>query len=163
MGNVDKAKIAGALAATLGGMIFINHGQWSGYRNKLDVHLRKGENELENYEIKTFYEKLMQIIQDPAFTSSSYHYIYNITGVKKNDYIAYIREEGESHYLVVVNYSGSYGCGDVPIYNIKENLDVSLREVLNDVEYIRNGFYIRNQGLIVCLNPWETQIFKYNY
>ena len=163
MGNIDKAKTAGALAATLGGMIFINHGQWSGYRNKLEVHLRKGENELENYEIKTFYEKLMQIIQDPAFTSSNYYYINNIKGVKKDDYIAYIREEGESHYLVVVNYSDSYGCGDVPIYNIEENLDVSLREVLHDVEYIRNGYYARNKGLIVCLNPWETQIFKYNY
>jgi len=38
MGSVEKAKAEGTMAATLGGMIFMNHGQWSGYRNKLDVH-----------------------------------------------------------------------------------------------------------------------------
>ena len=163
MGNVKKAMAAGTIASTVGGMIFINHGQWSGYKNKLEVHLRKGEDEDENNEVKNYYQKLIQIIQDPAFTGSNYYFINDIKGDKKDDFIAYLREEGDSHYLVVVNYSNSYGCANVPIYNMNDNVDVSLYEVFNDEEYIRNGSDIRNKGLIVCLNPWETQIFKYNY
>ena len=33
--NIEKAKAAGTIAATIGGMIFINHGQWSGYKNRI--------------------------------------------------------------------------------------------------------------------------------
>ena len=44
-GNLEKARAAGTIAATLGGMIFFNHGQWSGLKNKLDVHLRRGASE----------------------------------------------------------------------------------------------------------------------
>ena len=163
MGNVEKAKAAGTVAATLGGMIFMNHGQWSGYRNKLDVHLRRGADEDEDTGVKKYYERLMKIVQDPAFTGSSYYFVYNMSGDKKNDFIAYLREDGNSHYLVVVNYSDGNGCTNVPIYNIEGNGDHPIHEVIDDVEYIRNVDSIRNEGLIVCLKPWQSQIFKYNY
>ena len=163
MGNIEKAKAAGTVAATLGGMIFMNHGQWSGYRNKLDVHLRRGADEEEDTGVKKYYERLMKIIQDPAFTGSSYYFVYNMSGDKKNDFIAYLREDGNSHYLIVVNYSDGNGCANVPIYNIEGNGDHPVHEVIDDVEYIRNVDSIRNEGLIVCLSPWQSQIFKYNY
>ena len=106
MGSIEKAKAAGTIAATIGGMIFMNHGQWSGYKNKLDVHLRRGADEMEDGGVKKFYERLMKIVQDPAFTGTSYYFVYNMSGDKKDDFIAYLREEGDSHYLVVVNYNG---------------------------------------------------------
>jgi glycosidase len=162
-GNIEKAKAAGTIAATLGGMIFMNHGQWSGFRNKLDVHLRRGADEAEDTGIKKYYERLMKIVQDPAFTGSNYYFVYNMSGEKSNDFIAYLREDGNSHYLVVVNYSDGTGCANVPIYNIEGNGDHPIHEVIDDVEYIRNVDSIRNEGLIVCLKPWQSQIFKYNY
>ena len=163
MGSIEKAKAAGTIAATIGGMIFMNHGQWSGYKNKLDVHLRRGADEMEDGGVKKFYERLMKIVQDPAFTGTSYYFVYNMSGDKKDDFIAYLREDGDSHYLVVVNYNGYSGCANVPIYNIEGNGDHVLHEVVEDVEYIRNVDTIRNQGLTVCLSGWQTQIFKYNY
>ena len=163
MKTVEKAKAAGTIAATLGGMIFMNHGQWSGYRNKLDVHLRRGADEAEDTGTKKYYERLMKIVQDPAFTGSNYYFVYNMSGEKSNDFIAYLREDGNSHYLIVVNYSDGTGCANVPIYNIEGNGDHPVHEVIDDVEYIRNVDSIRNQGLIVCLYGWQSQIFKYNY
>ena len=162
-GNIDKSKAAGTIAATLGGMIFMNHGQWSGYKNKLEIHLRRAEEEMEDGGVKLYYKRLMQIIQDSAFTGSGFYYINDIKGEKKNDFVAFIREEGEKHYLVVVNYSDSTGCSNVPIYNIAGNGEKTLHEVVDDVEYIRNIDTIRKEGLVVCLYPWQTQIFKYNY
>ena len=141
----------------------MNHGQWSGYRNKLDVHLRRGADEMEDGGVRKYYERLMQIVQDPAFTGTNYYFVYNMSGERKNDFVAYLREEDDSHYLVVVNYSGYSGCANVPIYNIEGNGDHVVHEVVDDVEYVRNVDTIRNEGLTVCLTGWQSQIFKYNY
>ena len=40
-GNLEKAKAMGTIAATVGGMIFMNNGQLGGKTKKLDVHLRR--------------------------------------------------------------------------------------------------------------------------
>ena len=162
-GNYKKAKAAGTIGATIGGMIFMNHGQWEGKKNMLDVHLRRGEYEPVNEEIKNHYERLTKIIQDKAFRSHNFYYVGDISGDKKDDFIAYIREEEESHYLVVVNYGDSDGCSSVPIYNIKGYRYCLLYEVLKEEEYISDVSSVKNKGLNVCLKAWESQIFKYNY
>ena len=41
MGNLEKSNAAGVIPATIGGMTFLNHGQFSGLKNKFDVHLRR--------------------------------------------------------------------------------------------------------------------------
>ena len=162
-GNYQKAKAAGTIAATIGGMIFMNHGQWIGKKNMLDVHLRRCEDEPINTEIQNHYKKLNQIIKDKAFRGENYYYIENMSGDKKEDFISYIREEDKSHYLVVVNFSDNDGCANVPIYNIKGFRYSLLYDVLNEEEYIENLDDIKNKGLNVCLKAWESQIFKYNY
>ena len=163
MKSIEKGKAAGTIAATIGGMTFINHGQLNGYKNKLEVHLRRGYEENEDEDVKKYYNKLMQIIQDPAFRGEKTSVIANIIGKKKDDFVAYIREKEDNYYLVVVNYSDSFGCASIPISNIKGNGECSLFEMLNEREYIRISENLRKEGLVVCLDPWETQIFKYNF
>ena len=163
MGSTDKAMAAGTIAATIGGMTFLNHGQWSGYKNKLEVHLRRGYNEMQNEEVKKYYKKLMQIIQDPAFRGEKLNVVENMTEKKKDDFVAFIREKEESYYLVVVNYSDTFGCANIPISNLQGKGECSIRDVINDREYLRIAENIRKEGLIICIIPWETQIFKYNY
>jgi glycosidase len=163
MADVEKAKAAGTIAATIGGMIFINHGQWSGYKNKLEVHLRRGYGEDENEDVKNYYQKLMKIIQDPAFTGDEMYPVTNLSGKKKDEFVAYIRVKGVSYYLVVVNYSNSFGCAYVPIFNIEGRGEISINEAFKDLEYIRVAENLKNKGLFVCLDPWKVQIFKYNY
>ena len=161
-GNYKKAKAAGTIGGTIGGMIFMNHGQWVGRKNMLDVHLRRAEEEEDNEEIKKYYEKLNQIIQDKSFRSDNFYYVDILNGERKDDFIAYIREE-ESHYLVVVNFSENEGCANVPIYNLKENDFIFVYDMLNDVEIKKKYDTVKNYGLNVCLKAWESQIFKYNY
>ena len=161
--NYKKAKAAGTIAATIGGMIFMNHGQWIGKKNMLDVHLRRGQDEPVNYEIKSHYQRLNQIIKNKTFRSDNFYYAGVIDGERKDDFIAYIREDEESHYLVVVNFSENEGCANVPIYNLKGRRYTLVYDLLNDVEYIKTYDIVKNQGLKVCLKAWESQIFKYNY
>ena len=161
--NYKKAKAAGTIAATIGGMIFMNHGQWIGKKNMLDVHLRRGQDEPVNYEIKSHYQRLNQIIKNKTFRSDNFYFAGVIDGERKDDFIAYIREDEESHYLVVVNFSENEGCANVPIYNLKGRRYTLVYDLLNDVEYIKTYDIVKNQGLKVCLKAWESQIFKYNY
>ena len=77
--------------------------------------------------------------------------------------LPYIREEGSSHYLVVVNYQEYYGCAEVPIYNISGSGNVKIKEMISGIEYSRNADTMRGVGLTVCLNGFQAQIFKYNY
>ena len=163
MGTVDKAKAAGTIAATLGGMIFFNHGQWSGLRNKLDVHLRRGATETPNTSVTKYYETLMKIIVDPAFKGPNYYFVWNMSGDKASEFVAYIREKDSSHYLVVVNYHGYYGCAEVPIYNIAGSGMVNVKEMISNTVYSRNAETMRGVGLTVCLKAYQAQIFKYNY
>ena len=163
MGSIEKAKAAGTIAATIGGMIFFNHGQWSGLKNKLDVHLRRGATESADSGTVKYYETLMKIIVDPAFKGPNYYFVWNISGDKKNDFIAYIREKDTSHYLVIVNYSSNYGCAEVPIYNVEGSGNKNIKEMISGTVYSRNADTMRGVGLTVCLSGYQSQIFKYNY
>ena len=162
-GNLEKAKAAGTIAATLGGMIFFNHGQWSGLKNKLDVHLRRGASESADSGTENHYKKLMQIIADSAFKGPNYYFVYNISGDKELDFIGYIREVDDAHYLVVVNYASTYGCAEVPIYNMEGSGMKNVKEMFSGIEYSVDADIMRNVGLTVCLNGYQAQIFKYNY
>jgi hypothetical protein len=162
MGSVEKSDAAGTIAATVGGMIFLNHGQWDGLRNKLDVHLRRGADEDVNVKAQQHYNKLMDIIKDKAFHSGNYYFVYNMSGDAASRFVAYLRND-ENNFLVVVNYSDNYGCANVPIYNIKGSGDIKVYEMFSDIEYTRNAETIRNSGLTVCLEAYQSQIFKYNY
>ena len=160
--DYKKAMAAGTLAATFGGMIFVNHGQWEGKKKNLDVHLRRATYESDNLIVKDYYKKLSKVLREPAFRSSNFYFVDNMTGGKKDDFIAYIREEGDNHYIVIVNYSSSQGCAYVPIHNIKGYRYCLIHEALSNQEYIKTVKDAKN-GMFVCLDAWETQIFQYNY
>ena len=161
-GDKKKAMAAGTIGATVGGMIFINHGQWEGKYYKLDVHLRRAVFENDDLIVKDYYTRLNKVLKEPAFRGSNFYYIEHMTGDMRKDFIAYIREEDDNHYLVVVNYSEKTGCANVPIYNIKGYRYCLLHEALNNKEYVKTVKEVKS-GMNVCLAPWESQIFQYNY
>jgi hypothetical protein len=140
----------------------MNHGQWNGLKNKLDVHLRRGADENISTKAQQHYDKLMDIIKDKAFHSKSYYFVYNMSGDAASRFVAYLRND-ENNFLVVVNYSEYSGCANVPIYNIIGSGMVYVYEMFSDIEYSRDAETIRNSGLTVCLEAFQSQIFKYNY
>ena len=158
-GDNEKAKAAGTIAATIGGMALMNHGQWYGRQNKLDIHLRRAKGEEENYDMLKYYLKLVSIVKNPAFKGLGYKYVK----AENEDFVAYIREDGDNHFLVVVNYSDTAKCSYVPLYNLKGFKYCLLYEAFSDEEYVKSVDILKQKGLQVCLKPWETQIFQYNY
>ena len=161
-GNYQKAKAMGTIAATVGGMIFMNNGLFGGKKNKLDVHLRRAQYEGDIAHMKNHYNKLNKVLLEPAFRGNNFYYVDNITGEKKDDFIAYIREEGDNHFLIVVNYSNDKGCANVPIYNVKGFKYTLIFDALNNIEYVKNHNDVK-EGMRICLDAWESHIYQYNY
>ena len=159
MGSVEKSNAAGVIAATIGGMIFFNHGQFSGLKNKLDVHLRRSLEEKTSDLAVKHYDNLLRIIKDDAFKSKNYYFVYNINGYDAWRFIGFIRKEINS-YLIVVNYSDNYACANVPIYDVRDNL---VYEMFSQIEYERDARTMKSTGLTVCIPAYQSQIFKYNY
>ena len=159
MGSIQKSNAAGVIAATIGGMIFFNHGQFYGLKNKLDVHLRRSyKEEISDLTVK-HYDNLLSIIKDDAFKSQSYYFVYNINGYDAWRFIGFIRKDINS-YLIVVNYSDNYACANVPIYDVRDNL---VYEMFSKIEYERDAITMKTSGLTVCIPRYQSQIFKYNY
>ena len=161
-GDHQKAKAMGTIAATVGGMIFMNNGQWGGKIEFLNVHLRRAKYEGDIDYMVNHYNKLNKVLLEPAFRGNNFYYVDNITGEKKDDFIAYIREEGSNHFLVVVNYSNDKGCANVPIYNIKGFKYTLIFDALNNIEYVKNHNDVK-EGMRICLDAWESHIYQYNY
>ncbi|EDR21699.1 hypothetical protein, conserved [Entamoeba dispar SAW760] len=162
MGSVPRANAAGALAATLPGLIFFNHGQFDGLKNKLDVHLRRSASEPKSSVAQQFYNKLTSILKDDAFKTKNFYYVYNVNGDNAWRYAAWIRKATNS-YLVVVNYSDAYSCANVPIYDINGSGNVKVKEMMTNIEYTRDAATLKSTGLTVCMNGYDVQIFQYNY
>ena len=161
-GNLEKAKAMGTIAATVGGMIFMNNGQLGGKTKKLDVHLRRATYEGDTAHMKNHYNKLNRVLLETAFRGDNFYYVDNITGEKKDDFIAYIREDENNHFLIVVNYSNEKGCANVPIYKIKGFKYALIFDALNNIEYVKNHNDVK-EGMRICLDAWESHIYQYNY
>ena len=81
---------------------------------------------------------------------------------RAKDFYGVIRS-ATNHYLVVVNYSESYGCVDVPIYNMEGEGDVKIKELMLNIEYTRDAKTMKEKGLTVCMDGNNVQIYQYNY
>ncbi|KAL7717106.1 Glycosyl hydrolase family 13 catalytic domain-containing protein [Entamoeba marina] len=163
MGSVGRADAAAAMAATLPGLIFFNHGQFDGLKNKLDVHLRRSYSETASTVAQQFYKKFLNVLKEDAFKSNNFYFVYNINGDSAWRFASWIRKGTDASYLVVVNYSDAYSCANVPIYDISGTGDVKVYEMMSSTEYTRNGATLSTTGLTVCINAYDAQIFKYNY
>ena len=53
--------------------------------------------------MKNHYNKLNRVLLESASRGNNFYYVDNITGEKKDDAVAYIREEGNNHFLIAVN------------------------------------------------------------
>ena len=156
MGSVPRADAAGAMAATLPGLIFFNHGQFDGLKNKLDVHLRRSAPEEKSATAQQFYRKLLKILKNDAFKSNNIYYVYNINGDNAQKFVGVIRK-GTDSFLVVTNYSDKNACANVPIYDIKGNGNIKVFEMMSQVEYQRDAETVRTSGLTVCLDAYGVQ------
>ncbi|MGL4948331.1 MAG: alpha-amylase family glycosyl hydrolase, partial [Mycoplasma sp.] len=71
-GEVAKTIGAALVSYTLPGLRFFFQDQWNGYRNKLEVHLRRSYDESKSDEAIAFYSKFFEVLKNDIFKNGTW-------------------------------------------------------------------------------------------
>ena len=161
-GSVTKSLAAALATYTLPGMRFFFQDQWYGYKNKLDVHLRRSKKEDKSTEAETLYNKLIPIIQDETFKNGEWTNL-SITGSDAWRLMAWkwVNNTTGEKRLIVVDFSEVKAGGNVVLSDVSGSGSIKIKELLSDTEYERDADALRSSGLGVIIDPWSAQIFQY--
>eukprot|EP01114_Cavostelium_apophysatum_P001196 TRINITY_DN11013_c0_g1_i1.p2 TRINITY_DN11013_c0_g1~~TRINITY_DN11013_c0_g1_i1.p2 ORF type:complete len:158 (+),score=28.48 TRINITY_DN11013_c0_g1_i1:1158-1631(+) len=147
---------------TVPGMRF--HWQWEfqGFKNQIDIHLRREEPESAVQDVQDFYQTFLNITNADVFKYGDW--IYIDLSDSGTDLIAYRWEFGDDRRLCVINYSGDTGSTNVIVSNaqpINGNDTIPVTDLLSGTKYWRSAKMMQTQGLDVVVNSWYAQIFQY--
>lgn len=151
------ADCAAASLLTLPGLRFFNQDQWLGYKNKIDVHLRRAADDAENEDVKAFYDKLFALLKTDALRLGTFTQL-NVDG---SDTIpAWRYAYGNERYLIMANFNENQSGGRVVLDDCPLGQTTFTDFITGDV-YTRDGSEVRSSGLSVVLGHYQVQIFKY--
>eukprot|EP01097_Dermamoeba_algensis_P003864 TRINITY_DN2619_c0_g1_i1.p1 TRINITY_DN2619_c0_g1~~TRINITY_DN2619_c0_g1_i1.p1 ORF type:complete len:499 (-),score=87.48 TRINITY_DN2619_c0_g1_i1:107-1564(-) len=161
-GSNERANGAAIFTMTIPGMKFYHHGQSSGFKNKLQVHLRRSLSEPVQDPTKKFYEKLFSVCGEEIFLSGDFK-MCAVSGTHDCwRVIAYSYSLGKKRILVAINYSDQPGSGYIVLDDLnRAEGDVELLELMSSARYQRPARELMTSGLIVVVEPWSGQIFAY--
>jgi len=159
-----KEEAAALTAATIPGVRLFHEGQFEGRTVRTPVFLGRRAEEHPNEELRNFYERLLETVDDPLFHEGDWTLCYS-TGWPDNpsfrNLVAWCWERDEDRAIVVVNLSGAPAQGRVhlPWGDLEEGA-WRLHDRLSDTVYDHNGGEMREQGLYVGLEPWKYHLFR---
>lgn len=157
-GNPQKANDAAACLMTFPGMRFFNTNQWEGPSNKIDVHLRRANEERPVYECISFYDKLFEILKLDSMKFGEFIQL-NVDG--SNSIPAWSYSYDGEHILVTVNYANYRSGGYIKLNDLPNQSTFSFKEMFSGKIYYYDNSEVRNKGIFVLLDPYQVQIFKY--
>jgi len=163
-GSWWRADAAALITFTLPGMRFSWMWENYGYRNKLDVHLRREQSESVVSDVELFYNKFYSITNTDIFNYGTWTYL-TVNG--SNDswrLIAYRWSYNNRRLLCVINYSDTQGSGNVVLSDaqpVNGNDTVLVTDLLSGSSWYRSANQMRTQGLSVVINSWYGQILQY--
>ncbi|GKT34602.1 alpha-amylase, putative [Aduncisulcus paluster] len=164
-GSVTRADAAGFVTFLLPGMKFHFEGQWEGLSEKLLVQLRRREEEPNSDEAMNFYyTRLLPILRDYEYLYSGDFTPVSVSGTDSWRLLAWRFDGPGESILVVVNYSDTYGDGNIIIDNAAsdDSGNVQLDEVVMGDVYSRSVSDLESSGLWVGIDAWWAQVFVYD-
>jgi hypothetical protein len=163
-GSPQRAMGAAAVLFTLPGLKFNLDGQWQGFANRLEVHLRRATSEPVNQQVVSFYSKFMQILSAPVFKQGQWTML-SVTGNQASSFFAWSWNYQNQKRLCVINYSGTDPAGGnvvVPDAQAPGGGDtLTITELFSGQQYSRSASQMRTTGLTVVIGAWSAQIFAY--
>ena len=147
------------------GLRFFHQGEIEGARVRLPVQLRRGPVEPGDLELRDFYHRLLDCLSEPAIREGEWTLLEcrpAWEGNRTNDsFLAYGWQSGaEQRVLVVVNYSSAPGQCFIPLpFEGLEGRRWSLKDLLGDAAYYREGEDLAGRGLYVDMPPWGRHVF----
>lgn len=160
----EKSKAAAVIISTILGAKLFYDGQIEGKKIKLPVQLGREPEEKIQDDIKYFYENLLSITNHEIFyhgqwkllePSSSWMNNYSYKNILAWEWI--FKNERR---IVTVNYSSSVATCRLKIDIAGYPDEFVIKDLLNQVEYLRSSEEIHTLGLYIELKPYHSHIFS---
>lgn len=152
------ADCATATLLTLPGLRFFNQDQWLGYKNKIDVHLRRAVSENPRSDVFSFYTQLFKVLDTDALKNGQFTQLW----VSGSDTIpAWKWVSGNQHILVVANFNENTSGGSVVLSDAPGSGNIDVKELMSGTTYQRDAQTLRTSGLYVVLSQYQVQVFQY--
>jgi glycosidase len=147
------------------GLRFFHYGQFEGARVRVPTHLCRGPIEASNLEIAAFYERLRQVLKQPALRDGAWSRIEPQHAWDGNwtseSFIAcgWAGETG-NRYVIVANYAGHQGQCRLPLrFPEFPGRQVRLTDLVGTEVYDRAGDELADPGLYIDHAPWHYNVF----
>src|SRR3989338_8468314 len=150
---------------TLPGLRFMWEGDYNGFSDPLDIHLRRETTQSPITSVQDFYDELFVLLRMPIFRHGDWEFC-PVTGSNQDSTVMAWKwsYEGTS-ILCVVNYADSAGSGAIVIADaspVHGNDTIPVVDIWNDITYYRSVSILKTTGLFVIVNPYDYQIFQYH-
>ncbi|OHT12597.1 hypothetical protein TRFO_03619 [Tritrichomonas foetus] len=158
-GNFKATTAATVALLTLPGIRLINFHQWLGYKHQIDVNLRRAQKESCDQKMILFYTRLFRVLETNAIRYGEWeplpvHDAHNV--------VAWKWVKDNQHLLITVNFSNDWSggrviCNDAPL----DMREINVHEMISNTTYVRDPHEMRETGLYLCLEAYQSQIFEY--
>ena len=161
----DVHRAAAVVTFLTPGLRFLHQGQREGKRVRIPVHLRRGPVEALDSPISMFYNRLIEVLKDPAFRDGQWQLLEADSAWQGNEsYDSFIifswSGPGSQRRLVAVNYSNHQSqCYVQMPWKDLAGRTWKLHDQLGPAEYERNGDDLSGRGLYLDLPPWGAHAF----
>lgn len=165
-----RAQVAAVVAFLGPGLKLLHEGQLEGRRVKLPVQLRRRPDEPVDSETRDFYQRLLPILREDAFTGGSFVLLETRAAGPEDashlSTVAFFRRtktvgSEERGWLVVANLGAERAYARVPVpVPLDPTAEYVFEDRLNDSRYLRSGEEVTAAGLFVDLAPYASHVFR---
>ncbi len=164
----EKGRPAATLICTLPGAVLIHDGQLIGRHVKLPVQISRQPQEPAHHALEGFYQKLLHEAINPIYHKGQWQIFEVVPPYPGNTSYGGLMVYGwkleDEFRLIAVNLTHIWSQGIIRIQNWDglRGSHWGLFDVLGRVSIYRNGNEIIDNGLYVELEPFQSQIFRFD-
>ncbi len=146
------------------GLRFFHEGQLQGFTQKISVHLERGEKQLIDPNLFSFYHHLLACLRLPVLRQGTWKLldckmVWEDNFTYKN-FIAFTWQKDEECLLIAVNYSTYSGQCYLPLpFDDLKNRTCKLKDLMSSAYYERSGNELLSSGLYLDLPAWGYHVF----
>jgi glycosidase len=147
------------------GLRFFHQGEFEGRLKRISPHLGRAPDEAVDESLRKFYSRLLTVLQLPVVHHGQWQLLDRAPAWEGNDsnddFICFSWQDDDgSRLLVAVNYAGhSSQCYVRLAFPGLDGRQWTLRDLLGESQYQRDGGELQSRGLYLDLGPWQYHAF----
>jgi Alpha amylase, catalytic domain len=148
------------------GLRFFHQGQLEGRRKRISPHLRRGPDEPADQRLSRFYRRLLDVLRRPVVRRARWQLLESSAAWDGNGtwdcFVAFSWEaEAGQRLLVTVNFAANRSqCWLRLPFTGLAGCRWTLRDLIGDATYQRDGDELSTRGLYLDVGPWQYHVFQ---